>query len=66
MSDPKRKENNHQVVIDNENTTEVWEKDSAGCTTEEGHSTYHKNSGNTTDHYGKNISSGGLSGNKKS
>ena len=66
MSNPNRKENSHQVVIDHEDTTEVWEKNSAGCTTEEGHSTYHENSGNTTDHHGNIISSGGRSGNKKS
>tara|TARA_Y100000310_G_C20081693_1_gene534148 strand:- start:277 stop:477 length:201 start_codon:yes stop_codon:yes gene_type:complete len=66
MSKPDKTENKHQLVIRHKDTTEEWKKDSAGCTTDKGHSTYHKNSGNTTDHYGKIISTGGKSGKKKS
>ncbi len=61
-----RTEKRHQVVIRNNNTTEVWNKNSAGSTTKEGHSTYHHKSGYTTDHYGKIISEGGRDGRKTS
>ena len=50
-----RFENNHQVVVRNEDTVHVWEKDSAGCTTKEGHTVYHTESGRTTDHYGNIV-----------
>lgn len=59
-----RENHPHQVVVHNEATTHVWEKNSAGCTTNEGHSVYHKSSGNTCDHYGNIISRGGNDGKK--
>jgi len=51
----KREDHPKQAVYHDKKKTEVWEKDSAGRTTKEWHSTYHKESGNTTDHYGKVI-----------
>jgi hypothetical protein len=62
----KRTETDHQVVIESQKTTQVYEKNSVGLTDKEGHSTYHKDSGNTTDHYGNIISTGGRDGHKKS
>ena len=52
-----RKETSRQVVDRSEylGKTEVWEKNSAGCTTKEGHRTVHHGSGVVTDHYGKKI-----------
>ena len=66
MSNPNRTENSHQVVIRNDDSTEVWGKNSAGCTTYEGYSKYDNNTGITTNITGHAISTGGISGNKKS
>lgn len=61
------KDNRHQKVIrHNDGRTEVWEKDSTGNTRKSGHSTYNPNTGNTTDHHGKIISTDGRNGSKKS
>ncbi|MDX9883231.1 MAG: CFI-box-CTERM domain-containing protein [Prolixibacteraceae bacterium] len=57
-----RKETKHQVIKHYNDKTEVWEKNSAGCTKEENHRTYHHKSGIVTDHNGKivgNTKSGG-------
>ena len=35
--------------------TEVWHRNSAGCTTKEGHRTHHHRSGNVTNHYGRIV-----------
>jgi regulation of enolase protein 1 (concanavalin A-like superfamily) len=50
-----RENNPKQVVIRTEKKTDVWEKNSAGCTTKSGHSTHYKDTGITTNHYGKII-----------
>ena len=52
-----RKENSKQVVIKNKKsgTTDVWHKNSAGCTTKEGHRVHHHGSGNVTNHYGRKV-----------
>lgn len=52
-----RGETARQVIIRSDacGKTDVWEKNSAGCTTKEGHRTTHHGSGNVTDHYGKII-----------
>jgi|GEM_PF-3093707 hypothetical protein len=51
------KNNNYQKSTrwEKAGKTEIWHKDSAGCTTKEGHRTHHHNSGNVTDHYGRII-----------
>ena len=35
--------------------TEIWHRNSAGCTTKEGHRTHYHGSGNVLDHYGKKF-----------
>ena len=55
----KRENHPKQVVIRNESSIEVWEKNSVGSTTKEGYSQYNKKTGNTTDYYGKIINRGG-------
>lgn len=52
-----RKETKHQVInrYDIAGKTEIWEKNSAGCTTKEGHRTHYHKSGNVTNHYGRII-----------
>ena len=42
-----------QVVINNENSTEVWEKDSAGKTNYDNYSKYDKETGKTKDYWGR-------------
>jgi len=51
------KSNNNQKVIryPKSGKTEVWNKNSAGCTTKEGHRTHYHDSGNVTNHYGKIV-----------
>ena len=52
MPEPERKEKNQHVVIKDDEGTTVWEKNSAGCTTEEGYSRYDDNTGVTTNYWG--------------
>lgn len=49
------KETTHQVITRYNDKTEIWEKNSAGCTTKEGHRTNYHDSGNVTNHYGRII-----------
>jgi hypothetical protein len=50
-----RHESSHHVVYEHEDgAKDVWEKNSAGITTEEGHTTVNE-SGNITDHYGNIV-----------
>jgi hypothetical protein len=51
----KRTETSRQVVIHNKNSTETYNKNSAGCTTREGYTRYNHNTGNTTNSYGKIV-----------
>jgi len=48
-----RKETDHQVIIENEDNTHVWEKNSSGNTTKEEHSVVAH--GERYDHYGNHI-----------
>lgn len=50
-----RKETKNQVVIKFKNKTEIWEKNSAGCTNKEGHRTQNHKTGSVTNHYGRTI-----------
>ena len=52
----KKKETNRQSITKYDDKTEIWEKDSSGRTTKEGHRTHYHDSGNVTDHNGKIIS----------
>jgi len=51
-----KKETNRQSITKYDDKTEIWEKNSVGSTTKEGHRTHHHDSGNVTDHYGNIIS----------
>lgn len=53
----KREDKGSNVVYRNEKAgnTHVWHKNSAGCTTKEGHRVVNHKSGNVSDHYGKTI-----------
>jgi hypothetical protein len=50
-----RTETSKQVIIRNENSTETWNKNSAGCTTKEGYTRHNDKTGNTTNYYGKIV-----------
>ena len=48
-----RTETRQQVVIRNNGSTQVWGKDSAGCTKKDNYSSYNHKTGRTTDRYGR-------------
>lgn len=55
----KREESSQRVVNTSDSgKVDTWEKNSAGNTTAEGHTTYNPNTGNTVDHYGNIVNSG--------
>lgn len=60
-----RENHSDQVVVHNQNSTEVWEKNDAGVTTREGYSRYNPETGNTTDYWGRIIATDGEDGNTK-
>lgn len=66
MSNVTKNNRTHKVIRHNDGRTEVWGKDSAGCTRKEYHSTYNPNTGNTSNHYGRIIATGGRDGRTKS
>ncbi len=51
----KRTETSKQVVIRSSNSTETWNKNSAGCTTREGYTRHNHSTGNTTNYYRKIV-----------
>jgi len=42
-------------VVRGVNKTHVWHKNSAGCTTKDGHRQFHKDTRIITNHYGKKV-----------
>jgi hypothetical protein len=56
----KREDKGNQVVNRSEKAgrTDVWHKNSAGCTTKEGHRVVRHDTGTVTDHYGTTIHKG--------
>lgn len=60
------KDNRHQKVVrHNDGSVEVWQKNSAGCTTKEGYERYNPGSGNTSNYWGRITKTGGRSGHTK-
>ncbi len=53
----KRQDKGKKVVYrhDKAGYTDVWHKNTAGCTTRKGHCKISHKSGNVTDHYGKLV-----------